>query len=74
MITNNLEKWRSRQGTMGLSKAHLARNIGVSRSYITKLEKGTLQPSARIMFKIAAYFGCRVEELFRYAPDEPESR
>ena len=70
MITNKLEKWRSRHGANSLSKAHLARKIGVSRSYITKLENGALQPSGRVMFKIADYFGCRVEQIFRYVPDK----
>ncbi len=72
MITNKLEKWRSRHGSNGLSKAHVARKIGVSRSYITKLENGALQPSARIMFGLADYFGCRVEDIFKWVSDEEE--
>ena len=69
MITNELSKWLNRADKKKISKSHLARKIGVSRSYITKLEKGNLQPSAGIMFKIADYFGCRVEDIFIYAPD-----
>jgi len=65
MVRNCLRKWRERQGTKGISKAHLARRIGVSRSYVTKLESGALQPSARVMFRIAEYFGCHVDDIFR---------
>lgn len=68
MIINNLEKWRMQQENHGISKAHLARQVGVSRSYITKLEKGSLRPSGRVMFRIASYFGCKVDDIFKYDP------
>jgi putative transcriptional regulator len=48
----------------------LAERIGVDRSYISKLEAGRRQPSARIVFAMARYFGCKVDELFEYVPDE----
>ena len=67
MFRNELARCRLRHGK-GITKAHLARKVGVSRSYITKLENGTLQPSGRVMFEIADYFGCRVEQIFRYVP------
>ena len=72
MFHNELAKWRARHGRRGITKAHLARKIGVSRSYITKLENGALQPGGTVMFKIADYFGCRVEQIFRYVPDDEE--
>jgi putative transcriptional regulator len=68
MISNRLKNWRHRHGK-GISKAHLARMVGVSRSYITKIEQGKQHPSARIMFRIADYFGCRVEDIFKYMSD-----
>ena len=74
MFRNELARWRARHGRKGITKAHLARKIGVSRSYITKLESGALQPSGRVMFKIADYFGCKVEEIFRYVPDNEGPR
>lgn len=72
MFRNELPRWRLRHGKKGITKAHLARKVGVSRSYITKLENGSLQPSGRVMFKIADYFGCRVDEIFRYVVDDLE--
>jgi len=72
MIKSDLAKWRALHVNECISKAHLARMIGVSRSYITKLENGSLQPSAEMMFRICEYLGRRVEEVFRYVPDGKE--
>jgi len=66
MIRNELEKWRARHGKGGISKAHLARKVGVNYSHITRLEQGNAQPSAELMFKFADYFGCKVEDIFHY--------
>ena len=66
MITSALERWRKNRG-LGISMAHLARQVGLSRSYISKLERGRIQPSAEVMFRIAAYFGCDVEDIFSYS-------
>lgn len=70
MISNNIAHWRSiwNRGK-GISRAHLARKIRVGRSYVTKLEKGTAQPSAEIMFRVARYFEQSIESIFQYAAD-----
>ncbi|MFZ4695943.1 MAG: helix-turn-helix transcriptional regulator [Verrucomicrobiia bacterium] len=66
-VSNSIGQWRSRrEGGKGISKAHLARRIGVSRSHVVRLEQGKVQPSAKTMFRIARYFGCRIEELFQF--------
>ena len=52
MITNTVERWRTEKG---VTKAHMARQVGVKRSYMTKLEQGRLQPSGDMMFRIAEY-------------------
>ena len=64
MITNSVTKWRQAKG---VSKAHLARRVRVSRSYMTKLEQGILQPSGEMMFRIAKYLGQPLEAVFQYA-------
>ena len=69
MIKNRVEKWRRQHGP-GVSRARLARQLHVSRSYITRIEQGKRQPSARVMFRIAQYFGCKLEDVFEYVPDE----
>jgi len=73
MIANQLAAWRARHGRRGISKAHLARQLKVSRSYIVKLESGHSQPSAVMMFRVAHYFGCRIEDVFSFVPDEVEA-
>ena len=62
MIINVVTKWRKAKG---VSKAHLARRVGVSRSYVTKLEKGIMQPSGEMMFRIARYLGQPLEAVFQ---------
>jgi putative transcriptional regulator len=63
MLKNTVTKWRQ---TAKISKAHLARQIGVCRSYVTKLEQGKLQPTGEVMFQIAAYFKVRIEDIFEH--------
>ncbi len=65
MIVNSVTKWRQAKG---VSKAHLARYVGVDRSYVTKLEQGKMQPSAEMMFRIAKYLGQPLEDVFQHAP------
>jgi putative transcriptional regulator len=62
MMKNLVTELRERKG---VSKSHLARKIGVCPSYVTKLEKNDLQPSGEIMFRLAEYFKCRIEEVFQ---------
>ena len=49
----------------------MARRVGVCRSYISKLEDGSIQPSGEVMFRIAAYFGRRIEEIFQLVQVQP---
>jgi len=63
MITNFVTKWRK---SKGVTKAHMARRVGVKRSYMTKLEQGRLQPSGEMMFRIAKYLGQPLEQVFQY--------
>ena len=67
-VVNHLAAWRARRGPRGISKAHLARQVRVSRSYITKLEQGVCEPSLQVALKLAAYFQCPVEALFEADP------
>ena len=71
-VINHLAAYRARQGKQGISKAHLARKVGVSRSCITKLEQGACQPSLALAFRLAAYFQCPVEALFEAHSVEAE--
>ena len=68
MIKNHLKEWRARQTQRGLSKAALARRIGVNRSYVTRLEQGKAIPSLPVALQLAQFFGCTVDELFQLQP------
>ncbi len=70
MIFNSLATWRAKRSPRGISKAHLSRQLGVSRSYIVKLENGKAQPSADFMFRAARYFGARIEDIFSYGDNQ----
>ena len=48
-----------------LTKAGLAKKIGVCASYVTRLENNDIQPSGEVMFRIAAHFKCHIEDIFR---------
>ena len=50
---------------MRVSKSELARRIGVCPSYITRLENNDIQPSGKVMFRLAALFKCKIEDIFR---------
>ena len=64
MIINFVKQWRE---SKRVSKAHLARRVGVDRSYVTKLEQGKLQPSGEMMFRIAKYLGQPLEIVFQHS-------
>jgi len=52
-----------------MSKADLARKIGVCPSYVTRLENNEKRPSVEVMFRLAECFGRKVEDVFRHMPD-----
>jgi len=52
------------------SKAQLAREIGISPSYVTRLENNEKEPSGDMMFRFAEHFNCKIEDVFRRVPDD----
>ncbi|MGY2064180.1 helix-turn-helix transcriptional regulator [Blastococcus sp. SYSU DS0619] len=57
-----------RRQERGWSQGRLAEELGVSRQTVISLEKGRFDPSLPLAFRIAALFGCRIEDVF--TPDE----
>jgi putative transcriptional regulator len=47
-----------------LSQGELATAVGVSRQTINAVERDRYDPSLELGFKLAAYFECRIEDLF----------
>lgn len=64
-MRNRLPALRSERGW---TQADLAAGLGVSRQTVISLEKGRYDPSLPLAFRIAAAFGCRIEDVF-----EPEA-
>jgi putative transcriptional regulator len=52
------------------SQAELANLLDVSRQTINALETGKYDPSLPLAFKLAALFGCRIEDIFQ--PEKAE--
>ena len=48
----------------GWSQQRLADVLEVSRQTVISIEKGRFDPSLPLAFRIAATFGCRIEDVF----------
>ena len=60
-MKNSLPELRRERGW---SQQALADLLGVSRQTIISIEKGRFDPSLPLAFKLAAAFGCSIEDLF----------
>ena len=61
---------RERRDDADLSQADLAAAVGVTRQTINAIERDRYDPSIELAFKLAAFFDCRVEDLFDPELDE----
>ena len=66
-MKNRLEELRKERG---LKQEELAAALAVSRQTIGSLENGRYNPSILLAFRIARYFGLRVEDIFIDEEDE----
>lgn len=66
-MKNRLEEIRKARG---VRQEELAAALEVSRQTIGSLENGRYNPSILLAFKIARYFGMRIEEIFLYEEGE----
>jgi putative transcriptional regulator len=60
-MNNRVGAYRERQG---LTQGELAAAVGVTRQTINNVERGRYDPSLELAFALAAFFDCRVEDLF----------
>jgi DNA-binding XRE family transcriptional regulator len=59
----------------GKSQKALAKELDVTREYISLLENSKKQPSSHLARRIAKYFGTTAEAVFpTYSPEEEESQ
>jgi len=57
-------KVRQLREVRGLTQKDLSLQVGVSRQAINAIETGKYDPSIRLAFALARFFGKTVEELF----------
>lgn len=60
-MRNDISSYRERAE---LSQGELATAVGVSRQTINAVERNRYDPSLELAFKLAAFFECRIEDLF----------
>ena len=60
-MDNEIATYREREG---LSQGALATEVGVSRQTINAVERDRYDPSLELAFKLAAYFECRIKDIF----------
>lgn len=69
-MENSLREFRDRHD---MSQADLATAVGVTRQTINAVEGDRYDPSVELVFKLAAFFECSVEELFHPTIDLGET-
>ncbi|WP_297064780.1 helix-turn-helix transcriptional regulator [Thermococcus sp.] len=62
-MKNRLRELREKKG---LTQEELAKALGVTRQTIIAIEKGKYDPSLRLAFRIARFFGVKIEDVFIY--------
>ncbi|MFL4476744.1 helix-turn-helix transcriptional regulator [Paeniglutamicibacter sp. ORCA_105] len=60
-MKNSLHERRQERGW---SQQRLADELGVSRQTVISIERGRFDPSLPLAFRLAAVFGCRIDDLF----------
>jgi putative transcriptional regulator len=64
LLTNRVRKLRFDHGEM--TQEELAKRVSVNRHTIMAIEAGKYAPSLLLAFRIAAAFGCALEDVFSY--------
>lgn len=74
MRASRLIAWNLRRLRVAaeLSQEALAVDADVDRSYVGRLERGTVNPGVEVLEKIATALGCKVADFFR-EPDAAET-
>lgn len=62
-IENKVSRFRKEKN---VTQEDLATKVGVSRQTVVAIEKGNYIPSLLLGFKIAKFFGKKIEEIFNY--------
>ena len=66
-MKNRIEEIRKMRG---IRQEEFAKSMGVSRQTISSLENGRYNPSILLAYKIAKYFGLKIEDVFIFEEEE----
>ncbi|UCG60250.1 MAG: helix-turn-helix transcriptional regulator [Phycisphaerales bacterium] len=61
-MVNRVREFRTRSK---LTQEELAGAVGVSRQTVISIERGRYTPSLPLALRLAAFFGCSTDELFK---------
>jgi len=67
-VRNDIRRLRFEHGEM--TQEALANACGITRQTVIALEAGKYAPSLELAFRIAHAFGARVDEVFRWNPED----
>jgi putative transcriptional regulator len=62
-MQNSIPVFRAK---LNITQEDLANRVGVTRQTIIAIEKNRYYPSLELAFKMAALFGCTIEDIFQY--------
>jgi putative transcriptional regulator len=60
-LRNKITYYRNKKG---MSQTELAKKLGISASYLNRIEKGTKDPSLRLAVRIAHALDVKLDDLF----------
>ena len=66
-MKNRIEEIRKERGIL---QEEFAKSLGVSRQTISSLENGRYNPSILLAYKIACFFGMRIEDVFIFEEEQ----
>ena len=59
-----INRIKERREELGITQQELADKIGVSLSWIRKIENHKVKPSIQLMVRVSVALDCRVDDLF----------
>ena len=66
-MKNRIEEIRKERGIL---QEEFAKSLGVSRQTLSSLENGRYNPSILLAYKIACFFGMRIEDVFIFEEEQ----
>lgn len=65
---------RERREARSLTQGQVALRLGIHRSYVAKMEAGVRMPTLPVLWRLARYLGCSLDDLIVETPEAGEVR